>query len=152
MKKHASPPPPNDAKPDRPGHCYSKHWNWVRLSHDHTPIHVDPHAHYKLKKFANGSNKFDIIRFQDCSIAFRSHENFKYVSNNSQAHYELRADGYYIGDEDKYRVYRYPDGNYAFKSMKHHSWVFVDHQGNVKSTPHAHTNDHQRKFHITSNP
>lgn len=133
------------------GECYSKHWNWISFANPGgSDVSPDPNDSYKLKNYPWSNTKFDVIRFQDCTISFRSHENYKYVSVWDSNHYYLQADGYYIGDEDRYKVYKYSDGTYGFKSVKYGKWVYTDYNGYLKAD--SNSNDENfRKYHVTEN-
>lgn len=155
VKKHHSPPPKHQPTTDYGKHeCYSKHWNWVKLvSYVNSEVSVDPHDHYKLKAYPTGHIKFDLIRHYDCTVSFRSHENYKYVSTTGSNNYYLKADGYYIGEEDRYKVYKHDDGSYSFKPMQHDKWVYSDHSGYVKAG-HFNQHDHNwdaRKYRVNAN-
>lgn len=154
VKKHPhNPQAPEETHSRDPhtGKCYAWNWDWITFANYHRPnVHVDPHQRNALvTKFTTAADdSFKVIVHHDCSISLKSRYNHRYVSNYKHNHYQLRADGKHIGIEDKYKVYRAHDGRYLFKSKQHRSWVFTDHNHKLRSTPHAHSNWEDRKYHV----
>ncbi|EIJ35233.1 hypothetical protein [Thiothrix nivea] len=154
--RHADPDKPketNGRDPDNYDQCYAQHWNWITFGNYNQPeVHVDPYDHGKLKAYHTGyDNGFEVTVHHDCTISLKSRYNHKYVSN-WEHEYNLKADGNHIGKEDQYKVYKDEySGRYLFKSVKHGSWVYTDHQGYVKSDPHGQSTWEDRKYHVNIN-
>ncbi len=133
--------------------CYAWNWNWISFGNSgKSDVSPDVHDYYKLKSLDYPSSNFvfEVTTHDDCTISLKSRENFKYVSNWDNNHYQLRADGNSIGDEDRYKIYKHSDGTYSFKSYKYHSWVFSDTYSHELSTnPQTVSHWDARKYYIT---